>query len=84
LQTNLDYLSTIFIQGEEFITCPLFFIFETIYPVIFHKLIFWAFLLRSRRATGFGAGRTMRASTHALRMPNANTRAYMHYAQGKS
>jgi len=32
----------------------------------------------------FGADRTMRASTHALRMPNAGTRAYMHYAQDKS
>jgi len=47
--------------------------------------MFWAFLLaarRSRRATGglryrFGAGRTMRASTHALRMPNAKEVFFM-------
>jgi len=40
-------------------------------------MIFWAFLLalrRSRRATGYAYASvrcTMRASTHALRMPNA-------------
>jgi hypothetical protein len=44
------------------------------------KFIFWAFLLaaqRSRRATGYAIASvrcTMRASTHALRMPNAITR----------
>jgi hypothetical protein len=41
------------------------------------KFTFWAFLLaarRSRRATGYAIASvrcTMRASTHALRMPNA-------------
>jgi len=35
------------------------------------KLIFWAFLLRSRRATGYDA-------THALRMPNAYTQPCMY------
>jgi hypothetical protein len=36
----------------------------------------WAFLLRSRRAAGYAIASvrcTMRASTHALRMPNAYT-----------
>jgi hypothetical protein len=45
---------------------------------------FWAFLLaarRSRRATGYAIASvrcTMRASTHALRMPNAFSCAYVY------
>jgi hypothetical protein len=45
-----------------------------------HKVIFWAFLLRSRRATGYAIASvrcTMRASTHALRMPNAKEVFFM-------
>jgi hypothetical protein len=46
------------------------------------KIIFFtlAFLLRSRRATGYAIAsvqRTMRASTHALRMPNAKEVFFM-------
>jgi hypothetical protein len=42
--------------------------------------LFWAFLLRSRRAAGYAIAsvqRTMRASTHALRMPNAKEVFFM-------
>jgi len=45
-----------------------------------NRVIFWAFLLRSRRATGYAIASvrcTMRASTHALRMPNAKEVFFM-------
>jgi len=42
------------------------------YLVMLCKIIFWAFLLRSRRATGYAIASVLRTMlTHALRMPNA-------------
>jgi len=46
-----------------------------------HKVIFWAFpAYAGRRATGYAIASvrcTMRASTHALRMPNAKEVFFM-------
>jgi len=48
--------------------------FRVMHQDIIYQCFIWAFLPRSRRATGCAIAsvqRTMRASTHALRMPNA-------------
>ena len=53
--------------------------FRVMYQDITYECFIWAFLLRSRRATGYAIASvrcTMRASTHALRMPNAYACAY--------
>jgi len=49
--------------------------FRVMHQDSIYECFIWAFLLRSRRAAGYAIASvrcTMRASTHALRMPNAD------------